>query len=350
MLIESRAIKDENAGPNVSFDPKALAAMRAGLQIDVGLVNNMPDSALKQTERQFRTLLELAAGDQLCVRMHFLSLGGVARGAEARSHMRGRYVDVAEISDLGLDALIVTGAEPRAKSLRDETYWRDFTQLMDWAERNTVSTICSCLAAHAAVLYFDGVERRRMGGKCSGVFDNEIAQDHPLTRNLPAGIATPHSRYNEVREDDLRKAGYVILTRSRQAGVDLFVKERNNCSFVFFQGHPEYESCTLQREYRRDVLRYLHGERDDYPSMPSHYFTLEQQRRLSQFEARVTARRSPDHAAALPLPVEGVANVQGSPHWTAGAAAIYRNWLNAIVEAKRRAGSEWQPIKSWFAE
>lgn len=349
MLIESRSFVADQ-GADAAFDQKVRAPVGAGIQLDIGLVNNMPDAALKQTERQFRTLLELGARDGLCVRMHFLSMGGVPRGAEAAAYMRGRYVDVAEVSDLALDALIVTGAEPRAKSLREETYWRQFARLMDWAERNTVSTICSCLAAHAAALHFDGVERRPIGHKCSGVFENETEGEHPLLRDLPSRIATPHSRYNEVREEDLRRAGYRILTRSQRAGVDLFVKQRRNCAFVFFQGHPEYESSTLLREYRRDALRFLNGERDEYPIMPHHYFAPDLQARLTEFEAHAKARRSAALAAELPLPADGGAHEQTAPRWAAPAALIYRNWLNQVAEAKRRAGVEWSLVESWCVE
>ena len=65
--------------------------------------------------------------------------------------------------------------------------------------------------------------------------------------------------------------GYRILTRSAVAGVDMFVRQDKSFR-LFFQGHPEYEATTLLREYRRDVGRYLRGERDDYPGLPLDYF------------------------------------------------------------------------------
>ena len=55
------------------------------------------------------------------------------------------------------------------------------------------------------------------------------------------------------------------------AGVDAFAKQ-DGSFFLFFQGHPEYEADTLLREYRRDVGRFLGGEREDYPAMPLGYF------------------------------------------------------------------------------
>ena len=62
-----------------------------------------------------------------------------------------------------------------------------------------------------------------------------------------------------------------MLTRSANAGVDTFIKQQKKL-FVFFQGHPEYESDTLLREYRRDVGRYIKGEAPRYPLMPRSYF------------------------------------------------------------------------------
>src|SRR5579862_2521295 len=63
------------------------------LRIEIGLVNNMPDTALLATERQFTNLLQLAAGE-LDVRLRLFSLAGIARGEAAQAAMDGRYADV----------------------------------------------------------------------------------------------------------------------------------------------------------------------------------------------------------------------------------------------------------------
>ena len=67
--------------------------------------------------------------------------------------------------------MIVTGAEPIAATLPEEPFWQDLTDMIDWAKTNTRSTIWSCLAAHAAVLHLDGIERQRLDTKCSGIYD-----------------------------------------------------------------------------------------------------------------------------------------------------------------------------------
>ncbi len=76
---------------------------------------------------------------------------------------------------------------------------------------------------------------------------------------------------------------------------------RHEPSFhLFLQGHPEYAADTLLREYRRDVGRYLRGERADYPAMPQGYFGGEAVDRIEAFRNRAKADRRGDLFAAFP--------------------------------------------------
>ncbi len=238
--------------------------------LTIGLVNNMPDAALKSTERQFRELIADAAGG-LPVRVRTFSFPALPRSERGRQYIRESHEDVAGLWDLDLDGLIVTGAEPRADRLEDEPYWPDLTRLVDWAAGHTNATLFSCLAGHAAAHYLDGIERRPLGAKLSGVFDCHRVADHPIVAGAAACWTTPHSRYNELPEADLVAHGYQILSRSPDVGADIFVKQEKSL-FVFLQGHPEYDANSLLLEYRRDVGRYLSGERDTYPDMPEGYF------------------------------------------------------------------------------
>src|SRR5262249_35753624 len=121
--------------------------------------------------------------------------------------------------------------------------------------------------AHAAVLHRDGIVRRRLSQKRCGVFQCARVSDHPLMAGLSSTIAMPHSRWNDLPEDELTACGYHILTRGEDAGVDAFVKEGNSL-FAFFQGHPEYEAQTLMQEFNRDLKRYHRGESETYPDSP----------------------------------------------------------------------------------
>lgn len=292
-------------------------------ELTIALVNNMPDSALKATERQFMRLVQSAAG-KTRVRFHCFALPTVARSKQAKDHIDKEYVDLAELHRLHIDGLIVTGAEPLAPTLQEEPYWREFTGLIDWARTNTRSAIWSCLAAHAALQHLDGIERKRLPQKCAGVYDCARTANDWLTADLPPSIKVSHSRLNEVRESDLVAHGYQILTRSEQAGVDIFARDFGS-RFIFFQGHPEYDALSLQREFMRDIARYLSGERKDYPAIPASYFDTPTEEVLADFEQRARAHRKVELAAELP----GLTLRGGVP---AGGAAttIFRNWLDFL--------------------
>ena len=297
--------------------------------VDVALVNNMPDAALDATERQFRALLAAVAPD-LDVRLTMYSLPEVPRSEFGRRRV-SRYSSIDDLWSRTHDGLIVTGTEPRAAELQDEPYWGSLTRLLEWAERSTYSTILSCLAAHAGVLHLDGIARRPLGDKRFGVFECMRVCEHPLTAASSATLRMPHSRWNDVPEDALRASGYRVLTRSRDAGVDMFVKQRNSL-FVFFQGHPEYEAVTLLLEYRRDVGAYLRGERDVYPSMPQGYLDPEIETRLAALRARAMEDRREALLADFPT---ATAAARVTNDWRSSAEHVYRNWLGCIDAAKR---------------
>jgi homoserine O-succinyltransferase len=299
--------------------------------IRIGLINNMPDAALEATEHQFLALLDAAAAG-IVVRLTVYALPDVPRTDVGRRHVQSFYSSIGELWDSHLDGLIVTGTEPRASNLLDEPYWGSLTRLLEWAEHNTHSTVWSCLAAHAALLHTDGIDRRPLGDKRFGVFECARVTDHPLTAGLPSRLPMPHSRWNDIPEDALRSCGYRVLTRSDAAGVDMFVKQRNSL-FVFFQGHPEYEANTLLLEYRRDIKRFLRRERETYPAMPQSYFDDDTVDVLTALRARALSDRSEELLAELPttLPGRHLTNT-----WRRAAARVYRNWLLSLCAQKDR--------------
>jgi homoserine O-succinyltransferase len=244
----------------------------SGGSIRIGLINNMPDAAFKATERQFVSLLD-AASESIEVQLSLYTLPSIPRTEPNVRRAASHYSSVEMLWNAGLDGpdgldgLIVTGKDPVSADLRDEPCWQMMTQVIEWARENTHSTVWSCLAAHAAVLHMDGIGRRRNGDKYFGVFECARVSEHPLLAGAPLRFNVPHSRWNGVGTEDLEACGYRILARTADGGVDTFVKEGKSL-FVFFQGHPEYESDTLLREYRRDVERYFRREASAYPSIP----------------------------------------------------------------------------------
>ena len=110
----------------VEIEPRPTASLRGqaprrgacGAPLVIGLVNNMPDAALRSTEDQFSGLLRAASGDQ-AVRLRLTSLPELLRSPEALEHIQRNYWPLEELIARPIDALIVTGTEPRAPVLRE---------------------------------------------------------------------------------------------------------------------------------------------------------------------------------------------------------------------------------------
>jgi homoserine O-succinyltransferase/O-acetyltransferase len=309
--------------------------------LTIGLVNNMPDAACEATERQFLELLRAAATD-VVVRLELFSIPEIRRADDMRPGLAGRYRDIGDLWDASVAALLLTGTEPRADNLKDEPYWPTLSKLVDWARSHTTSTIWSCLAAHAAVLHDDGISRRATHGKLAGVFACQPAGFHPLLANVASPVRVPHSRFNDLPEPALASSGYRVLTRSSEAGVDTFTKDDDRSSlFVYLQGHPEYGAGSLLREYRREVGRFLRGERNHYPALPQHYLRPETCLIAEEFRARAVETRRPDLIGEFPADaiLAGVENT-----WRPFATQLYENWMKHLKEHKV---VRQQPFRGW---
>ena len=152
---------------------------------------------------------------------------------------------------------------------------------------------------------------------------------------MPAGFRLPHSRWNGLSEEALRACGYDVLTNSSGMGVDTFVREGQSL-FVFFQGHPEYQSNALLLEYRRDVGRYLRGESDAYPFTPQNYFDRRTESTLAAFREQAIACRQEAVLADLSR-VLAAASIENN--WQPTAVHLYRNWLQYLL-AKKLLGAK----------
>lgn len=314
------------------------SAHRGTLQ--VGLVNNMPDAALRATELQFARLLKDASGP-LDVQLRLFSLAHIERGEQARSRMEGFYADADTLPTAGLDALIVTGAEPCANDLRQENYWDALAHLVDWAEIGTISSLFSGLVAHAAVEHLSGISRRKLPCKLSGVFTADHIGNDPLLIGMPARIQVPHSRRDTLAESDLAAKGHRILSRLESGGVDGFARTMPGRSlFLFLQGHPEYGAETLGREYLRDMGRFLRGESAERPAIPQQYFDRATENALAILDA---SAEGPDDVARYSGIISGALPLQS---WRGHAVKLFGNWLALIaVEKMRRLARNRPPAR-----
>ena len=299
-------------------------------RIVVGIVNNMPDRALADTERQFAELLE-EAGQEFDIRLRLYALDSVPRSPDTLRAMRGRYRSARALRRTRHDALIVTGAEPSEQRLTDEKFWGELLSVLDIARTRTRSTIFSCLAAHGAVLHWDSIERIALPTKLSGVFRSHLVELHPLMSGLGRAFSTPHSRLNGLDEATLQERGYRILARS-DAGADIFVKEGDSL-LVFLQGHPEYDAHSLIREFRRDLLRYLRGARETLPEPPLIALSPHLRADIERLMDEARRERLPELIERFPL--AALLGPADAP-WRGAAQRFYRNWVAIVADRQKR--------------
>ncbi|MBV9682509.1 MAG: homoserine O-succinyltransferase [Solirubrobacterales bacterium] len=296
--------------------------------ITIALVNNMPDGAFVDTEQQFRTLACGAGTERIEFALY--TIKEIPRSEKAAAVIASRYRGLDELWTRPPDALIVTGTEPKHPQLHLEPYWPYLARLLEWAAENVRTTLLSCLASHASILLFDGIERGPRPTKCSGVFDGVVEEYlDPLATGLPQVVPMPHSRLNDVPEVALVDAGYRIIVGSgaSHAGWSVATREQGDSLFVLCQGHPEYGTLSLLREYRRDVRRALYGRGAiPYPRLPEGYLAPEAVKKLTEFAARAKRRwKDPDRLWAR-FPYDEVApGVENT--WAAPSALLYANWV-----------------------
>ena len=233
----------------------------------IALINNMADAALAITEQRFQRLLQ-AACPQTQIDFRCVTLPSIPRGEMAEARIARHYITLADMHAAPPDAVIFSGAEPQHNSLRDEVFWAGLTELFDWTRAEGIPSLFSCLAAHAAVLHFAGIERRRLPSKAFGVFTQTCVMNHALLAGMPGQVSVAHSRWNDVRASDLVAHGYHVLTENTQTGVDMFVPA-DGAPQLFLQGHPEYEETALLGEYKRDLRRYESGQSTYNPRQPA---------------------------------------------------------------------------------
>ncbi|MEM7404238.1 MAG: homoserine O-succinyltransferase [Pseudomonadota bacterium] len=314
-----------------------LSGARASTQdireLHIGVLNMMPDAALEATERQFLRLLA-SCNRIVQLYVHLFTMPGIPRAGDALEHVARFYEPYPSLAEQGLDALLITGANPVEPDIRDEPYWESLRQIMDWANENVTSTLCSCLASHAAFKQYYGVERIPLPTKQWGVYSHRVvAPDHPLVGNINSRFDAPHSRWNNVPVAELEAAGIRVLATSETAGVHLACSE-DGIRWVYFQGHPEYDANSLAKEYKREVMRFSSGVIDDYPPFPDGYFNAGAKALLDAHRDEALAARQRGETG--PSLDEDRLNAQLENSWTDTGKAIFNNWLGLVYRLTHR--------------
>lgn len=298
-------------------------------ELHIGFLNMMPDAALEATERQF---IKLVGGCNRIAQffVYPFTLDGLPRSADSLAFIDRYYSRFEDLREQGLDALIITGANVVTPSLDQEPFWDPLMEVVDWAREHVASTLYSCLATHATLKRFYGIERVPMTHKRWGVFSHRIARpDHPLLREINTRFDVPHSRYNDISRAQLESAGLSVLVESEDGGVHMAVSP-DQFRAIFFQGHPEYDTNSLLKEYKREALRYLNGELQQPPPFPSRYFSAEAVEVADRFieESRRALREDRPLPDFLETEIEaGLDNT-----WGDTAKAIVNNWLGLVYQ------------------
>jgi len=302
-------------------------------ELHVGLLNMMPDAALAATERQFFRLV----GESNPIAQFYLhpfTLPHLKRSAKAQAHVDSYYDSFEQLRAEGLDALIITGANVVGPSLSQQPFWEPLIEVIDWAAQNVTSTLCSCLATHAVLQFRYGQQRIAQPDKIWGVFEHRVmAKAHPLVGDINTRFDVPHSRWNAITPGQFEDAGLRILAQSDAVGVHL-ATSADGLRFVFFQGHPEYDTVSLLKEYKREVLLFAEGSREDHPQFPTNYLGIREQALLREYRRRLL--EALQSGVDLPAFPEALIDPRLDNTWHDTAEAVLGNWMGLVYQVTHR--------------
>ena len=331
-LVKYRPLRSYDRLEQEGIDIRSLDEVQNSDQpeIHIGFLNMMPDKAFLATERQFIRLI--AAGSAYGnIYVRPFSAGGMSREPDIRNYISQCYESFSQIRSESIHALVLTGANPVRANLEDEDYWPEFVEVVNWAQQNVISNLCSCLATHAVVHLFYGIERIRcIPDKRWGVYSHDLASGNDsLTVGLTTPLDAPHSHVFEVTDAQLQKHGLRVLAKSPQADFHLAVSD-DGLKWVFLQGHPEYDSFSLLKEYKREVSRFARRERNDYPPFPENYFSQADIATLKEYRKSLEAATFGNQPIPE-FPEEKIASgLQNT--WGDSGRILFRNWISLVAK------------------
>ena len=258
--------------------------------LEIAIVNLMPTKITTETQ-----LLRLLGNSPLQADVDFITMASHKSKNTPPEHLKAFYKSFADIKDSKYDGMIITGAPVENLDFQDVDYWQELQEIMEWSKTHVTSTLHICWAAQAGLFYHYGIPKYSLDKKCSGVFLHRVnRRTAKLVRGFDNEFYAPHSRYTQVRAEDIKKHKELeILAESEEAGVYIvFTKGGRR---IFVTGHSEYDADTLAEEYRRDL------QRGKNPEIPKHYF--------------------PNDDPSKPPIVR----------WRSHASLLFSNWLNYFV-------------------
>ncbi|MBZ4683915.1 MAG: homoserine O-succinyltransferase/O-acetyltransferase [Fusobacteriaceae bacterium] len=216
------------------------------------ILNLMPTKI--ETETQ---LLRLLGNTPLQTEITLLKTATYQSKNTSKEHLESFYKTFDEIKEHQFDGLIITGAPVETLPFEEVEYWKELTQIMEYANENVTSTLHICWGAQAGLYYNYGINKYPLKEKQFGVFKHEIhVKNTKLLRGFDDLFYAPHSRHTTVKtEDIINHKDLILLTESKEAGAHIIVSKDGK--HIFITGHSEYDKDTLKKEYERDINKGL---------------------------------------------------------------------------------------------
>ncbi|MGF1611419.1 MAG: homoserine O-succinyltransferase [Kiloniellales bacterium] len=299
LLPEGLPARRQLASEGVALLDRPVPARDGQSRLRVALVNLMPRKAITETQ-----IARLLGSTPHRVELTLLVPASYRARTTDPDHLAAFYRPWPEVREQSFDGLIVTGAPVETLPFEAVDYWRELTEIFDWADRNVGASYFICWAAQAALFHRHGVPKHALADKAFGVHTHEVrSPSAALLRGFGSCFPVPVSRHTEVRAEDLPAGGAVqVLADSPETGLCLLHEAERQATYMF--NHLEYDADTLPAEYERDLEAGLpirlprHTFAEDDPSRPPHQ------------------------------------------RWRPFAHLLFRNWLDGLAElANRRASA-----------
>ena len=152
---------------NIFVMARARAITQDIRPIEIAIVNLMPTKV--ETETQ---LLRLLSNSPLQINVTFINTATHESRNVSKSHLDKFYKTFDEIKDRKFDGMIVTGAPVEHMPFEEVDYWKELTQIFDFADKNVTSTIYICWGAQAGLYYHYGIQKHPLDEKLFGIFSN----------------------------------------------------------------------------------------------------------------------------------------------------------------------------------
>lgn len=234
--------------------------------LKIAVLNLMPLKIMTETD-----LLRLISNSPLQIELDLLEVDGHISKNTSQQHIDTFYKRFADIKNDNYDGFIITGAPVEKVDFEEVDYWKQLTEIFDWAKKHVTSTLYICWAALAGLYYNYGIPKYVLDKKISGVFPHKVLdKKNPIFRGFDDVFYVPHSRFGEIHKSDIEKNDKLrIIAESEESGIYM-VMARGGREF-YITGHSEYSPYTLDFEYKRDTEKGLNVEvpknyyRDDNP-------------------------------------------------------------------------------------